>query len=48
LVVATGYACIGARLRAIKVPGKVNRRVQRATGGCVVGLAGYLALQQAP
>lgn len=48
LVVATGYACIGARLRAAKVPGKANRRVQRATGVAFVGLAGYLALQQAP
>lgn len=53
VVVALGYATIGARLRSGSrsgsgtVPGKVRRRIDQLTGACFLGLAGYLAVSSA-
>jgi len=47
-VVALGYAAVGARIGGVGVmPGRVRRRLDRATGACFLGLAGYLALSSA-
>ncbi|HEY0576281.1 MAG TPA: LysE family transporter [Pseudonocardia sp.] len=44
-VVALGYTAVGARIGGVGVvPGRVRRRLDKATGACFLGLAGYLAL----
>jgi len=47
-VVALGYTAVGARIGGVGVlPGRVRRRLDKATGACFLGLAGYLALSSA-
>jgi threonine/homoserine/homoserine lactone efflux protein len=56
VVVALGYATVGARLRGSgpgsgrgsgTVPGRLRRRIDQLTGACFLGLAGYLAAASA-
>jgi threonine/homoserine/homoserine lactone efflux protein len=47
-VVALGYATVGTRLGGTGIlPGRTRCRLDRATGVCFVGLAGYLATASA-
>lgn len=48
LAVAIGYAVVGARLQRAVVSARVDRNIQRTTGGFLIGFAGYFATSRQP
>jgi threonine/homoserine/homoserine lactone efflux protein len=48
LLAATAYAVVGSRLSALKLSARGHRRMQRGSGGLMLGAAGLLATAKAP